>query len=155
MTTEPKANSTGAESVAEVRAPQVAASWTTGLARFADLAMALLGVLYTVAGPAHCSRAPPPCPAWSTCSRSTRSPWCWIHLVAGALVGLADMAITGTLWGRVIGVVLTAVAIGVSFLSLPRHPALTILGIMLGFAVVWAFRVFDEEAPAASPTILR
>jgi hypothetical protein len=43
MTTEPQANATG-------RAPRTATSWATGLARFAGLAMALLGVMYIVAG---------------------------------------------------------------------------------------------------------
>jgi hypothetical protein len=148
MTTEPQANATG-------RAPRPAASWVTGLARFAGMTMALLGVLYIVTGTGALFQSTAPVPGLVHVFSIDAVTWGWIHLVAGALVGLAGMAvIMGTLWGRVIGIVLTAVAIGVSFLSLSHHPALSILGIMLGFVVVWALCVFDEEASAASPTML-
>ena len=155
MTTEPHANGTGPESVATDQAPHTAASWATGLARFAGLAMALLGVLYIVAGTGALFQDTATVPGVVHVFSIDAVTWGWIHIVAGALVGLAGMAVvTGTLWGRVIGIALTAVAIGVSFLSLSHHPALSILGIMLGFAVVWALCVFDEEASAASPTML-
>jgi hypothetical protein len=155
MTTEPKANSTGTESVAGDRAPQTAAAWKTGLARFAGLAMALLGVLYIVTGTGALFQSTATVPGLVHVFSINAVTWGWIHIAGGALVGLAGMAvITGTLWGRVVGIVLTAIAIGVSFLSLSHHPALSILGIMLGFAVVWALCVFNEEASAASPTML-
>jgi hypothetical protein len=155
MTTEPHANGTGPEPVATDHAPHTATSWATGLARFAGLAMALLGVMYIVAGTSALLQSTTTVPGLVHVFSIDAATWGWIHLVAGALVGLAGMAvITGTLWGRVIGIVLTAVAMGVSFLSLSHHPALSILGIMLGFAVIWALCVFNEEASAASPTML-
>jgi hypothetical protein len=154
-TTEPHANGTGPESVATDQAPHTATSWTTGLARFAGLAMALLGVLYIVTGTEALFQSTEAVPGVVHVFSIDAVTWGWIHIVGGALVGLAGMAvIMGTLWGRVIGIALTAVAIGVSFLSLSHHPALSILGITLGFAVVWALCVFDEEASAASPTML-
>lgn len=155
MTTEPRAGGTGAESATTDRAPHTAASWATGLARFAGLAMTLLGVLYIVTGTGALFQGTATAPGLVHVFSIDAVTWGWIHLVVGALVGLAGMAvITGMLWGRVIGTVLTAVAIGVSFLSLSHHPALSILGIMLGLAVIWALCVFDEEASAASPTML-
>jgi hypothetical protein len=155
MTTEPHVNGPGTESAATDRAPHSAASWATGLARFAGLAMALLGVLYIVAGTRALFQDTATVPGLVHVFSIDAVTWGWIHIVAGALVGLAGMAVvTGTLWGRVIGIALTAVAIGVSFLSLSHHPALSILGIMLGLAVIWALCVFDEEASAASPTML-
>jgi hypothetical protein len=155
MTTEPHANGTGPEPVATDHAPHTATSWATGLARFAGLAMALLGVMYIVAGTSALLQSTTTVPGLVHVFSIDAATWGWIHLVAGALVGLAGMAvITGTLWGRVIGIALTAVAIGVSFLSLSHHPALSILGIMLGFAVIWALCVFNEKASAASPTML-
>jgi hypothetical protein len=148
MTTEPQANATG-------RAPRTATSWATGLARFAGLAMALLGVLQIVAATGALFQGTATAPGLVHVFSIDAVTWGWIHLVGGALVGLAGMAvIMGTLWGRVIGIVLTTVAIGVSFLSLSHHPALSILAIVLGFAVVWALCIFDEEASAASPTML-
>jgi hypothetical protein len=155
MTTEPHVNGTGTDSVATDRAPHIAASWATGLARFAGLAMAMLGVLHIVAGTGALFQSTATVPGLVHVFSIDAVTWGWIHIVGGALVGLAGMAvITGMLWGRLIGIVLTAVAMGVSFLSLSHHPALSILGIMLGFAVVWALCVFDEEASAASPTML-
>jgi hypothetical protein len=155
MTTEPHANGTGPEPVATDHAPHTATSWATGLARFAGLAMALLGVMYIVTGTGALFQDTATVPGVVHVFSIDAVTWGWIHIVAGALVGLAGMAvIMGTLWGRVIGIALTAVAIMVSFLSLSHHPALSILGIMLGFGVVWALCVFDEEASAASPTML-
>jgi hypothetical protein len=117
--------------------------------------MALLGVMYIVTGTGALFQDTATVPGVVHVFSIDAVTWGWIHIVAGALVGLAGMAVvTGTLWGRVIGIALTAVAIVVSFLSLSHHPALSILGIMLGFAVVWALCVFDEEASAASPTML-
>jgi hypothetical protein len=156
-TTKPtaQANGTGPESVATHQASPTTTSWTTGLARFAGLAMALVGVLYIVTGTGALLQSSEAVPGLVHVFSIDAVTWGWIHIVAGALVGLAGMAvIMGTLWGRVIGIALTAVAIGVSFLSLSHHPALSILAIMLGFAVVWALCVFDEEASAASPTML-
>jgi hypothetical protein len=155
MTTEPKANSTGTDSDAGAGAPQTAAPWTTGLARLAGLAMTLLGVLYIVTGTGALFQSSATVPGLIHVFSINAVTWGWIHVVGGALMGLAGMAvIMGTPWGRVIGIVLTAVAIGVSFVSLSHHPVLSILGIMLGFAVVWALCVFNEEASAASPTML-
>lgn len=155
MTTEPHVNGTGTESAATDRAPHTATSLATGLARFAGLAMALLGVMYIVTGTGALFQSSAAVPGLVHVFAIDAVTWGWIHVVGGALVGLAGMAvIMGTLWGRVIGIALTAVAIGVSFLSLSHHPALSILAIMLGFAVVWALCVFDEEASAASPTML-
>jgi hypothetical protein len=155
MTTGPKANDTSTESGTGDRAPQTAASWTTGLARLTGLAMALLGVLYIVTGTGALLQSTATVPGVIHVFSIDAVTWGWIHIVGGALVGLAGMAvIMGTLWGRVIGIVLTAAAIGVSFLSLSHHPVLSVLGIMLGVAVVWALCVFDEKASAASPTML-
>jgi hypothetical protein len=115
----------------------------------------MLGVLHIVAGTGALFQSTATVPGLVHVFSIDTVTWGWIHIVGGALVGLAGMAvITGTLWGRLIGIVLTAVAMGVSFLSLSHHPALSILGIMLGVAVVWALCVFDEEASAASPTML-
>jgi hypothetical protein len=155
MSTKPEANGTGTESVAADQAPHTSASWATGLARFAGLAMALLGVLYIVAGTGALFQSTDTVPGLVHVFSIDSVTWGWIHLVGGALVGVAGMAvITGALWGRVIGIMLTAIAIGVSFLSLSHHPVLSLVGIMLGIGVVWALCVFDEEASAASPTML-
>jgi hypothetical protein len=133
----------------------VAQGWSTGIARFAGLMMALLGILQIVAGTAALFGGEVPGSARLHVFSISASTWGWIHIVLGAVVGLAGMAaITGELWGRVVGIALTALTIAACFLSLPHHPALSILGIAFGVVVIWALCVFDEAASAASPTML-
>ncbi|GEL19780.1 DUF7144 family membrane protein [Pseudonocardia asaccharolytica] len=143
-----------AEQVVDGRGP-AAASWARGLARFAGLVMAVLGVLHIVAGTSALVRGEITAPGAHQVFSIGVVAWGWVHIVVGALVGLAGMAvISGQLWGRVVGIVLVVVSIVVSFLSLSHHPGWSIVGIGLAVAVAWALCVFDEEASAAAPTML-
>jgi hypothetical protein len=133
----------------------VAPSRSTGIARFAGLMMALLGILQIVAGTAALFGGEVPGSARLHVFSISASTWGWIHIVLGAVVGLAGMAvITGELWGRVIGIVLATLSMVAWFLSLSHHPAWSILGTAFGVIVIWALCVFDEAASAASPTML-
>jgi hypothetical protein len=98
MTTEPTTEPTN-EPTNEPRANGT--SWATGLARFAGLAMALLGAMYIVTGTGALFQDTATVPGVVHVFSIDAVAWGWIHLVAGALVGLAGMAVvTGMLWGR-------------------------------------------------------
>jgi FtsH-binding integral membrane protein len=132
----------------------VTRSRSTGIARFAGMTMAILGILQIVAATMALLEGAVPAARQGAFS-SNATTWGWIHLGLGAVVGLAGMAaIVGELWGRIVGIALAALTIAACFLSLSHHPALSILGIALGVVVIWALCVFDEAASAASPTML-
>jgi hypothetical protein len=151
MVTEPPA--TGESAVASVSSPPRYVAWATGLARFAGLAMVLLGVLQIIAGTGALLQGE--LAGVRHVLPVDAATWGWIHLVLGALVGLAGTAvITGRLWGRMIGIALAVLSIGAFFLTVSHHPGLSIVAIALGGAAIWALCVFDEEASAAAPTML-
>jgi hypothetical protein len=75
--------------------------------------MAPLGVLYIAAGTGALFQSTATVPGLVHVFSIDAVTGGWIHVVGGELVGLAGMAvIVGTLGGRVIGIVLTAVAMG-------------------------------------------
>lgn len=129
--------------------------WATGLARFGGLMMVLLCVLYIVAGTAELFQHEEDVAGPHHVLVLDAVTWGWLHLVLGTLLGLAAGAvITGRLWGRLIGIALAVVGLCASFLTASHHLALSLVAIGLGVAVIWALCVFDEEASAASPTML-
>ena len=133
----------------------VAGSPSTEIARFAGLMMAFLGILQIIAGTAALFQDVVPGSARTHVLSIDAATWGWIHIVLGAVVGMAGLAaITGLLWGRVTGIVLAAISVVACFLSLSHHPVWSILGIAFGVVVIWALCVFDEAASAASPTML-
>lgn len=133
----------------------VAQRRSTGLARFAGLVMVLLGIVQITAGTTALLGGQVPEAAPRHLLSVSAATWGWIHLVLGAVVGLAGMAvITGQLWGRLIGILLVGLSMVASFASLSQHPAWSVLVIALGVGIIWALCMFDEAASAASPTML-
>jgi hypothetical protein len=65
--------------------------------------------------------------------------WGWFHLVLGALVFAAGIALfTDALWARVVGVSLASLSALTSFLFIPYAPAWSILVIAIDALVIWA-----------------
>ncbi|HLU55972.1 MAG TPA: hypothetical protein VKZ81_10970 [Pseudonocardia sp.] len=149
MTTD---RSTGPSTAGEGRA---APALATGLARFAGLAMALLGVVQLIAATTTLFTGQAPDATGRNVFSLSAATWGWVHLGLGALVGLAGMfVIAGVRWGRVAGIVLAAASVVACFLSVSHHPGWSVIGIAIGILVIWALCVFDESASAAAPTML-
>lgn len=65
--------------------------------------------------------------------------WGWIHLIIGILVALAGFAaISGRIWGGIVGIVLAALAAVANFFWIPYYPFWSILVIALCIWVIWA-----------------
>ena len=65
--------------------------------------------------------------------------WGWIHLVLGALVLLAGVALLrGRLWARVFGVALAGLSLLANFIWLPRYPFWAVVLIAIDIFVIWA-----------------
>jgi hypothetical protein len=65
--------------------------------------------------------------------------WGWFHLILGAVVAIAGVALlTDKLWARIIGVALAAVSAIVNFLYIPYLPVWSIVLIAVDVAIIWA-----------------
>lgn len=65
--------------------------------------------------------------------------WGWIHLILGALILLAGIALFGgAVWARTIGVILAGLGMIANFLWLPSYPVWAIVLIAIDIFVIWA-----------------
>jgi len=78
--------------------------------------------------------------------------WGWIHLILGAVVFFAGLAVTtGVLWARLIGVLLAMIFVISQIAWIEAYPFWTLVTIGLGIAVIFALLVHGEdEAPEAA-----
>ena len=77
--------------------------------------------------------------------------WGWIHLILGAVVFFAGLAVTsGALWARLIGVLLAMIYAISQIAWIEAYPFWTLVTIGLGITVIFALLVHGEdEAPEA------
>jgi hypothetical protein len=80
--------------------------------------------------------------------------WGWIHLILGAVVFFAGLAVTtGALWARLIGVLLAMVFVISQIAFIEAYPFWTLFTMGLGIAVIFALLVHPEdEVEAATGT---
>jgi hypothetical protein len=72
--------------------------------------------------------------------------WGWILLILGALAIVVGLGLfTAALWARIGGVVLAALLLIASFLSLPYYPIWSIVLIALYAFIIWALCVVRPE----------
>jgi len=80
--------------------------------------------------------------------------WGWIHLILGAIVFFAGLAVTtGVLWARLIGVLLAVIFVISQIAFIEAYPFWTLFTMGLGIAVIFALLVHPEdEVEAATET---
>ncbi|MBW0269635.1 hypothetical protein ATM97_00450 [Nocardia sp. MH4] len=65
--------------------------------------------------------------------------WGWWHIVLGAIAVIVAIGLlAGQTWGRVMAMVIAALAIIANFLWLPYYPWWSILIIIINVVVIWA-----------------
>ncbi|MEU2598412.1 hypothetical protein ABZ678_10530 [Streptomyces hirsutus] len=65
--------------------------------------------------------------------------WGWIHLIVGALILAAGLALfTGAAWARATGVVLAGLSMIANFVWLPYAPVWSIVLIVIDGFIIWA-----------------
>jgi hypothetical protein len=68
--------------------------------------------------------------------------WGWVHLVLGALVLIAGLALfTGAVWARTIGVILAVLSAVANFAWIPYYPVWSLVMITVSVFVIWALTV--------------
>jgi hypothetical protein len=72
--------------------------------------------------------------------------WGWTHVIVGALVILAGIAVTrGHLWGRIIGVIMASLDALIQFAFLPVQPVWSVIVIAMNVAIILALTVHGRD----------
>jgi len=65
--------------------------------------------------------------------------WGWIHLILGALVTAAGIALfTGAAWARVVGIVLAGLSMVANFVGQPHAPVWSVALLIIDGFIIWA-----------------
>ncbi|MEV5335115.1 hypothetical protein AB0K99_24180 [Streptomyces werraensis] len=75
--------------------------------------------------------------------------WGWVHLILGALVAAAGLALfTGATWARAVGVGLAGLSMIAHFVWLPYQPVWSIVLIVVDGFIIWALCAPRRESQA-------
>lgn len=72
--------------------------------------------------------------------------WGWAHLIGGAILGIAGVALlSGAVWARVIAVLVAMLSTLVNFAFMPAYPLWSLVMVTIDFLVIWAVIVHGHE----------
>lgn len=75
--------------------------------------------------------------------------WGWIHLFIGIILLFAGGAVmAGKMWGRVVGVLIAALALIANFAFIPVYPIWSVIMVVVSALVIYALVVHGKEAAA-------
>ncbi len=73
--------------------------------------------------------------------------WGWVHLTAAVLLFTAGLSLFhGGMWGRVVGAIVTALALAANLAFLPAYPIWALAAIVIDVLVLYALFVHGNEA---------
>ena len=74
------------------------------------------------------------------------SAWGWLHLIWGVLVLIGGLGLlSGSLWGRTLGVIAAAGSMLANFAFLPLYPVWSIVIIAVDIGVIWALTAHGRD----------
>jgi hypothetical protein len=74
------------------------------------------------------------------------STWGWFHMIGGIVLVVAGaMLLTGSLFARILTIVLATVSVIWNFFSIPYYPVWSIIMIIMGIGVIWALTVHGKD----------
>ena len=77
------------------------------------------------------------------------SAWGWIHMILGAVVFAAGLALlSGNILARTVGVIAATFSIVANFMWLPVYPVWSIIVITMDVLIIWALTVHGQEMRA-------
>jgi hypothetical protein len=123
------------------------APWATGFAVFASIMMIMLGAFHVVMGLVALFNDEFFVKLPNYTFRLDVTGWGWIHLIGGAIVLWAGIALlSGRLWARAVGITVAVLSAIANFLWLPYYPVWSILLIGLAVIVIWALTKYEPAA---------
>jgi hypothetical protein len=77
------------------------------------------------------------------------SAWGWVHLIWGVLVLIGGLGLlSGSLWGRTLGVIAAAGSMLVHFAFIPLYPVWSIVVIAIDIGIIWALTAHGRDIVA-------
>ncbi len=120
--------------------------WAVGFAMFAAIMLLIAGSFQVLAGLAGIFQDDFYAVTPNYFLEFDVSAWGWIHLVWGILVLLAGIGLlSGSLWGRTLGVIGAAVSALINFTFIPYYPFWSILIIAICVGVIWALTAHGQD----------
>ncbi|WP_205346855.1 DUF7144 family membrane protein [Pseudonocardia broussonetiae] len=124
------------------------AGWVVGLSLLAGVLMIMAGVFNVVQGLVALFENE----VYLTTPRYVfafdLTTWGWIHLLIGLAVAVAGFGVlAGRIWGRIVGIAITALCMIGNFLFVPYYPVWSLLLVALNVFTIWALCAYDRSAP--------
>ncbi len=126
--------------------PDDVSGWV-GWVYFAGFMLVLVGVLHAIAGLVGLFNSSVYVVAEESLWLLDYTSWGWIHLIFGIILLFAGSAImSGKMWGRVVGIIISGLALIANFGFVPVYPFWSILMMVVNILVIYALIVHGDEA---------
>ena len=123
--------------------------WAIGFTMFAAIILMIAGSFQIIAGLAGIFENEFYAATPNYFLKFDASTWGWIHLLWGVLVLIGGLGLlSGSLWGRTLGVIAAAGAAIANFAFIPLYPVWSIVVIALSVAVIWALTAHGRDIVA-------
>ena len=123
--------------------------WAIGFTMFAAIILMIAGSFQIIAGLAGIFENEFYAATPNYFLKFDASVWGWIHLLWGVLVLIGGLGLlSGSLWGRTLGVIAAAGAAIANFAFIPLYPVWSIVMIALSVAVIWALTAHGRDIVA-------
>ena len=120
--------------------------WAIGFTMFAAIMLMIAGSFQIIAGLAGIFENEFYAATPNYFLKFDASVWGWIHLLWGVLVLIGGLGLlSGSLWGRTLGVIAAAGAAVANFAFIPLYPVWSIVVIALSVAVIWALTAHGRD----------
>ena len=120
--------------------------WAIGFTMFAAIMLMIAGSFQIIAGLAGIFENEFYAATPNYFLKFDASVWGWIHLLWGVLVLIGGLGLlSGSLWGRTLGVIAAAGAAIANFAFIPLYPVWSIVVIALSVAVIWALTAHGRD----------
>ena len=124
-------------------------AWATGLVVFAAVIMLASGIFQALMGLVALFNSEFYVVGSEYTFKFDVSTWGWIHLGWGILVLIAGLGLlSGSLWGRTLGVIAAAVSAVANFAFIPLYPVWSIAIIAVDIAIIWALTAHGRDVNA-------
>ncbi|MFC4909534.1 DUF7144 family membrane protein [Actinomadura gamaensis] len=72
--------------------------------------------------------------------------WGWVHLIVGLVVMVAGfVALTGSLWARIVGIVMLFASALINFMFIPYYPVWALLIIGADLLAIWGLCLYSRD----------
>jgi len=121
-------------------------TWAAGLAVFAGVSMAAIGVSQVFLGIAAIADDEVYLAVPDYLYAFDLTTWGWIHLVLGALLVVTGAAVVlGKAWARAVGIGLATLNLIGNFLFIPYYPVWAVLLVAINVAVIWGLAAYRDD----------